>query len=133
MGADPRLAPGAVGSDGGIGLPAGAELHRAGDSPVRLLSHAFIRRDLELARAIPGQDDNVDALYNQFYRVLLSHILSQPTSLEQATYLMWVAHNLERAADRVTNICERVAYTVTGKIEPQVLDKAPEASLMALV
>lgn len=90
---------------------------------------AFIRRDLDLARAIPGQDDEVDALYNQFYRVLLSHIVSRPANLEQATYLMWVAHNLERAADRVTNICERVAYTVTGQIEEFDLDHSNLAEL----
>jgi len=90
---------------------------------------ALIRRDLDLARAIPKQDDEVDALYNQFYRLTLSYILSNPSTLEQATYLLWAAHNLERAADRVTNICERVAYTVTGQIEEFDLDDSIIAGL----
>jgi len=77
---------------------------------------AFMRRDVELARSIPPQDDEVDALYNQVYRELLTYIISDPSNMEQANYLLWVAHNLERAADRVTNICERVVFTVTGKM-----------------
>jgi len=77
---------------------------------------AFVRRDVELARAIPDEDDEVDALYNQVYRELLSFIIANPRTIDQATYLLWVAHNLERAADRVTNICERVIFTVTGEM-----------------
>jgi phosphate transport system protein len=83
-------------------------LHRALD--------AFVRRDVELARAIPAEDDHVDALYNQVYRQLLTMIMSNPRILDQATYLLWVAHNLERAADRVVNICERVVFTVAGQL-----------------
>jgi phosphate transport system protein len=78
---------------------------------------AFVQRDVELARAIPKQDDDVDALYNQVYRELITYILADPKAIEQANYLLWTAHNLERAADRVTNICERVIFTVTGKME----------------
>jgi phosphate transport system protein len=78
---------------------------------------AFVQRDVELARAIPKQDDDVDALYNQVYRELITYILADPKAIEQANYLLWSAHNLERAADRVTNICERVIFTVTGKME----------------
>jgi phosphate transport system protein len=75
---------------------------------------AFVSRDLEAARAIPAQDDEVDGLYNQVYRELLTFIMSEPGSLEQANYLLWAAHNLERAADRTINVCERVVFTVTG-------------------
>ncbi len=78
---------------------------------------AFVQRDVDLARAIPKQDDDVDALYNQVYRELITYILVDPRAIEQANYLLWAAHNLERAADRVTNICERVIFTVTGKME----------------
>jgi phosphate transport system protein len=85
-----------------------AMLHRALD--------AFVRRDVDLARAIPAEDDEVDALYNQVYRELITLILTNPRTIDQANYLLWVAHNLERAADRVTNICERVVFTVTGKM-----------------
>ncbi|MFO7741425.1 MAG: phosphate signaling complex protein PhoU [Anaerolineae bacterium] len=77
---------------------------------------AFADRDVELARSIPPQDDEVDGLYNQVYRELLTYIISDPRTIDQATYLLWVSHNLERAADRVVNICERVIFTVTGKL-----------------
>ncbi|HHX42471.1 MAG TPA: phosphate signaling complex protein PhoU [Chloroflexi bacterium] len=83
-------------------------LHRALD--------AFVRQDVEAARAIPKEDDEVDALYNQVYRELLTYIIEDPSRMEQANQLLWVAHNLERAADRVTNICERVVFTVTGEM-----------------
>lgn len=77
---------------------------------------AFAKRDVELARSIPPKDDEVDGLYNQVYRELLTYIISDPRTIDQATYLLWVSHNLERAADRVINICERVIFTVTGKL-----------------
>jgi phosphate transport system protein len=78
---------------------------------------AFVRQDVEAARTIPQEDDEVDALYNQVYRELLTYIIADPRNMEQANYLMWVAHNLERAGDRVTNICERVVFTVTGEMQ----------------
>jgi len=77
---------------------------------------AFAQRDVELARAIPAEDDEMDDLYNQVYRELITYILADPSTIERANYLLWVAHNLERAADRVTNICERVIFTVTGEV-----------------
>ncbi len=77
---------------------------------------AFAERDVDLARSIPAEDDEVDGLYNQVYRELLTYIISDPRTIDQATNLLWVAHNLERAADRVINICERVIFTVTGKL-----------------
>lgn len=77
---------------------------------------AFTRRDLELARAIPQEDDEVDQLYQQVYRELFTYMLQNPHYINQGNYLLWAAHNLERAADRVTNICQRVVYMVTGQI-----------------
>lgn len=77
---------------------------------------AFIERDVETARLIPAEDDQVDALYNQVYRELVAIMFSDPSTIDRANYLMWVAHNLERMADRVTNICERTIYTVTGQM-----------------
>lgn len=95
-------------------------LHRALDS--------FVRRDVALARAIPVEDDEVDALYNQVYRELMTFIMADPRTIDQANYLLWVAHNLERAADRVTNICERVIFTVTGEMmEMDVEDSGLES------
>lgn len=75
---------------------------------------AFLRRDIEAAQAIPQEDDEVDALYNQVNHELLEMTLANPAKIEQANLLTWVAHNLERTADRVTNICERTVFTVTG-------------------
>ncbi len=89
---------------------------------------AFVHKDVTLARAIPRRDDEIDALYNQVFRDLLSCIISDAGALEQATYLLWAAHNLERTADRVINICERVVYTVTGEMhELDVDDAGPES------
>lgn len=76
---------------------------------------AFLDQDLEAARTIPLRDDEVDALYNQVHRDLIAMILEDPTLIDRTNYLLWAAHNLERAADRVTNICERIIFTVTGE------------------
>ena len=78
---------------------------------------ALIDRDAEAARQIATEDDIVDGLYNQVFRELLTYMAEDPKTITRATRLIWVAHNLERAADRVTNICERVVYIVTGKME----------------
>jgi phosphate transport system protein len=85
---------------------------------------AFVRRDTELAREIPREDDEIDALYNQVYNDLIHIIIANPKTIDQATHLLWVAHNLERAGDRVTNICERVIFTVTGQMQEMDMDEA---------
>ena len=77
---------------------------------------AFAQRDIEEARAIPPEDDEVDQLYDQVYRELMTFIMTDPQTVDQANYLLWAAHNLERVADRVMNICERVIFTVTGEL-----------------
>ncbi len=77
---------------------------------------AYKRRDTALARRIIDRDDEVDELYEQLYRELLMFMIEERGTIQRATYLIWVAHNLERIADRVTNICERVVYLVEGKI-----------------
>lgn len=84
---------------------------------------AFVQRDADLARSIPAHDDEVDNLYNQVYRELLTHIMADPRKIDQVTYLLWVAHNLERTADRVINICERVIFTVTGEMIEMDVDE----------
>jgi phosphate transport system protein len=77
---------------------------------------AFVNEDVETAQQIPVEDDEVDALYNQIYRELMTFVISDPTTMERANWLLWVAHNLERVADRVTNICERTMFIVTGQM-----------------
>jgi phosphate transport system protein len=77
---------------------------------------AFVNEDIEAAQSIPMEDDEVDALYNQIYRELMMFIIQDPKSIERANWLLWVGHNLERVADRVTNICERTVFIVTGEM-----------------
>ncbi len=77
---------------------------------------AFVNEDVEAAKSIPEEDDEVDALYNQIYHELMLIIIQDPKSIERANLLLWVAHNLERVADRVTNICERTIFIATGEL-----------------
>jgi phosphate transport system protein len=93
---------------------------------------AFVRRDVDLARSVPASDDDVDALYNQVYRELLTLMMSNPRCIDQASYLLWAAHNLERAADRVINICERVVFTVTGQLAEMDSDDGIDPGLAGL-
>src|SRR3990167_4823379 len=74
---------------------------------------AFINRDIRKAKDLCEEDDEIDELYNQVYRELLTFMLQDPKTITRATYLLWVAHNLERIGDRVTNICERTVFMVT--------------------
>ena len=85
-------------------------------SMLRRSLDAFVERDVAAAEAIAAEDDEVDALYQQVYRELLTIMLANPRTIDQATHLLWVAHNLERVADRVQNICERVIFVVTGRM-----------------
>lgn len=77
---------------------------------------AFVTENIDVARDIPKEDDEVDNLYNQIYRELMTYIMADPKNIERANWLLWVAHNLERFADRVTNICERTIFIVTGEL-----------------
>jgi phosphate transport system protein len=96
-----------------IDIPRMAEKAR---SMLQRALQAFLDRDVESARAIPLEDDQVDALYSQVYRDLTAIIVADPRLVDRASYLIWVAHNLERVADRVVNICERVILAVTGEV-----------------
>jgi phosphate transport system protein len=78
---------------------------------------AFKHRDTALAREVCDRDDEVDALYEKLYHELIERMVSDPASIQRSTWLIWVTHNLERIADRVTNICERVVYLVEGHIQ----------------
>jgi phosphate transport system protein len=97
-----------------IDLPRMAEIARG---MLKDAIAAFQERDVAAARRTCDRDDEVDALYDQVYRELLTYMIADPKLIERATHLTWVAHNLERIADRITNICERVVYMVEGKIE----------------
>ena len=77
---------------------------------------ALVNRDEAAAIAVCNDDDEVDNLYEQIYRELLTYMIQDPSTIQRATYLLWVAHDLERIADRATNIAERVIFLVTGKL-----------------
>lgn len=96
-----------------IDLPHMAEL--AVDMLHRAIA-AFVSQDAETARQIPKEDNLVDALYQKIYNELIAIVTRDPATAGQANLLMWAAHNLERMADRVTNICERTIYIHTGEM-----------------
>ncbi|MFA5308517.1 MAG: phosphate signaling complex protein PhoU [Dehalococcoidales bacterium] len=96
------------------------DIPRMADLTVDMLRRsldAFVSRDAETARKISTEDDTIDQLYDQVFRELLTFMAEDPKTITRATRLIWVAHNLERSADRVTNICERVVFVATGKME----------------
>jgi phosphate transport system protein len=96
------------------------DIPRMGNRTVDMLRRsldAFIARDAETAKKIMEEDDFIDGLYDQIFRELLVFMMEDPKTVTRATRLIWVAHNLERAADRVTNICERVVFVTTGKMQ----------------
>jgi phosphate transport system protein len=102
-----------------VDIPKG-DLKRMADLGMDMLHRAlgaFLERDADTARAITPEDDKIDDLYNKIYRKLLKQIMDDPSTVDNATRLMWAAHNLERLGDRVTNICERVVFVVTGEIK----------------
>lgn len=78
---------------------------------------SFITRDEKLAKQVISMDSVVDGLYDQVFRELLTFMMVDPKTINRATHLIWVAHNLERAADRATNICERAVFLITGKMD----------------
>ena len=96
------------------------DIPRMGEITVDMINkslESFVKRDVDLAMRVVSLDSVVDGLYDQVFRELLTFMMVDPKTTNRATRLIWVAHNLERAADRATNICERVVFTVTGKME----------------
>ena len=93
-------------------------------SMLRRSLDALVNRDVVAAQVVLNDDDEVDALYEQVYRELLTYMIEDPHTIRRATYLIWVAHDLERIADRATNIAERVIYLVTGRLQ----EPAPAAA-----
>ncbi|MCB2214220.1 phosphate signaling complex protein PhoU [bacterium] len=97
----------------------GREISRMGDLAVGMLHRAlsaFISEDVAMAYRIPKEDDQVDELYNQIYRKIVAAMIANPDIIDHSSYMMWVVHNIERMADRVTNICERTIFIATGEL-----------------
>ncbi len=96
------------------------DIPRMADKTADMLNRAltaFINHDADAAIKISAEDDFIDNLYDQVFRELLTFMAEDPKTITRATRLIWVTHNLERSADRVTNICERIVFMVTGKME----------------
>lgn len=107
MGDDPLLKP-------LVDIPRMADYARA---MLRQSIDAFLARDVEAARGIAAQDDEIDHLYKEIFDELLQIMVNDPTTVTRATYLLWCAHNLERIGDRGTNIAERVIFMTTGTMK----------------
>ena len=108
MGDEPLLKP-------LIDLPRMAQIAR---EMLRASLDAFMSEtDEQEAMAITIRDEEVDQLYNQIFRELITFMIEDPRTVTRAMYLLFCAHNVERIADRVTNICERVAFVATGRMQ----------------
>jgi phosphate transport system protein len=97
-----------------IDVPRMAEINQ---EMIRAALGAYLDEDAELAIATARRDAEIDQLYDQIYRELLTYMLEDPKTITRATYLLWITHNLERIADRVTNICERVLFITTAELK----------------
>jgi phosphate transport system protein len=99
-----------------VDLPVMAERAR---EMLKIAVRAFADRDVEAAYRVGAMDDPVDKLYDRIYNDLIQIMIHDPSTVEPSTHLLWVAHNLERIADRATNVAERTVFTVTGML-PQM-------------
>lgn len=106
------------------------ELEAMSELVVSMLHRAvvgFVKEDERSARAIPEEDDQVDEMYKSIYHILVDQMIKSPKEIDHMNYYMWAAHNLERTADRVSNICERTIFVVTGELlEVASQDEHPE-------
>lgn len=104
--------------DAQVNLP-NRELGRMAELAVSMLHRAlsaFVSENASLAARIPTEDDAVDELYLKVYHIMIDQMIQDPAVIDHANLLMWVAHDLERMADRVTNICERTVFIATGEL-----------------
>jgi phosphate transport system protein len=95
------------------------EISEMADKAVNMLHRAlsaFIDENVNQALSIPPEDNLVDQLFNEAYHKIVKSMIDNPASIDQTNYMMWVIHNLERMADRVTNICERTVFIATGEL-----------------
>ena len=106
---------------GGLSLPRTLiNLNYMADKVMTMLQkamEAFMKQDVETAIILAREDDLIDALYTQIYYEAMDLAIEDPRNLERVNYVLWAAHNLERSADRVTNICERTVFVATGELK----------------
>jgi phosphate transport system protein len=112
---------------GGLGMPKVLkDLHYMATKAVGMLQRAmqaFVNEDIETSRSIVWEDDLIDELYEQVYYEAMDLAVADPANIEGINFVLWVAHNLERVADRTTNICERTIFVVTGEISELSIDE----------
>ncbi len=119
MGGQPPLKP-------LIDLPRMAQISQ---EMLRSSLEAFIGENAEEAMQITKRDSDVDNLYNQIFRELITYMIEDPRTVTRAMYLLFCAHNVERIADRVTNICKRVAFVATGRMKEIPSEAGTEAGM----
>jgi phosphate transport system protein len=106
-----------------VGEPHGHELGHIPEMAQKAIAmlhdslSAFLNRDVDASRTVCMRDDEVDALYDTVYAITINQMVQEPAAITPLTYLLWTAHNLERIADRATNIAERVVFLVTGRMD----------------
>jgi phosphate transport system protein len=108
------------------------EITRMAELAVDMLHRAlgfFITEDANAAHALPEEDSQVDDIYHQVYHTLVKNMIANPQTIDHSNLLLWVAHNLERAADRVTNICERTVFLATGELIEMDSEDADDAAI----
>lgn len=101
-------------------LKPGKKLNRMAELSRQMLKdciQAFVDRDAERAKAVAAQDEVMDRMYKLLFDRLIKVMSEKPKLVPRATYLMWCGHNLERIADRVTNLAEQVLFMTTGSME----------------
>lgn len=105
---------------GGLSLPTLlGDLHFMSEKTLDMFHRAltaFVNEDTDAARRIAQEDDLIDALYKQLYIEVIDLVVDNPANMERGNYALWAAHNLERMADRVTNVCERTVFLSTGEL-----------------
>lgn len=100
-------------------LPATQMLPEMAEKSLKMLTEsldAFVTVDVVMANKINTDDDEIDELYNKIYRDLINEIIKNPSAYDRVNYTLWAAHDLERLADRVMNICERTIFIHTGEV-----------------
>lgn len=104
--------------DAEVNLPM-VEINQMAELAVGMLHRAlsaFIEENANLALAIPKEDDRIDDLFNTAYSKILREMVANPSTIDNVNLALWVIHNLERMADRVSNICERTVFIATGEL-----------------
>jgi phosphate transport system protein len=108
-----------------VHVPAFKEMSAMACESLRLAMTALGNRDGQMARSVVTRDEEIDQIHKRTYDLLIRTMIDNPSTVEYATMLLWVSHNIERFADRVSNICERINYVATGELYKPRLDKMP--------